>query len=114
MRSAADLKAVWFPATSPHSTVATSETGSKSFRMSQRIFDCRWGTMVMMLSLKPPIVYPSTGGAACGGGRSPPQGRRVRAHRPVSDARGSDGGSLTTLAGQGEMWRRDVRPPSDW
>jgi hypothetical protein len=27
--------------------------------------------MVMMLSLKPPIVYPSTRGAACGGGLVP-------------------------------------------
>jgi len=71
--------------------------------------------MVMMLSLKPPMVYPSTGGAA-GGERdelSPP-GRRLRARRPMI-AKGSDGGSLSDAqAGCGEMRRRDVRPPSDW
>jgi hypothetical protein len=50
------LYGVWLPATRPHSTVATSDTGAKSFKMSQRIFDCMLGTMVMMLSLKPPMV----------------------------------------------------------
>jgi hypothetical protein len=54
--------------------------------------------------------YPRKG-AACGGGRA---ARPARSRAPANEMlRGSDGGSLATLAGQGQMWRRDVRPPSD-
>ncbi len=56
MRSAALRYGAALFATSPHSTVATSDTGSKSRRMSQGIFGYMLGSIVMMLSLKPPMV----------------------------------------------------------
>jgi hypothetical protein len=64
IRSAALRNGLSLVVTSPHSTVATSDTGSKSFRMSHVRFECRLGSIVMMLSLKPPIVYPSGGAFA--------------------------------------------------
>ena len=36
--------------------LSTSEIGSKSFKISHGILGCRLGSMVMMESLKPPIV----------------------------------------------------------
>ena len=50
--------------------------------------------------------------AACGVGARRKAGAFARAGQQ-DVVQGSDGGSLPTQAGQGEMWRRDVRPPSD-
>ena len=60
MRDALEKRGVGFlvalPATMQNSMVATSDTGSKSFMMFHGILACIWGTMVMIESLKPPIV----------------------------------------------------------
>jgi len=61
--------------------------------------------------------YPWSHGAACGGGigATPRTGTFARAGQSkVCLAEGTDGGALTTLRQRvREVWRRDVRPPSD-